>query len=456
MGCSMSRNKIAEEGTYTKVSKTRLDNTKILLDRYIYVNSYIVNTLYSLLNCNSKILDFFGNGSNQKYASRNTNDIIDQHIDKFLFIPSSIYYLRVTNKQYKDHKSFVNLNNQILRNILTSRKATQIIQFLKDNDFIESDDKYSTASHKSFGYRLTKKWRELAEKGDLKFTRKETSLNLEGNSVDLGEKVNEYIYQNLQKLTIDEDLAHKILEDRIKSDNLNQFQIDGANYVIDSIKNKTHYLKRGKKTGRLFNLITSCPGYLRPSLCLETGLYDTFKLIECDIKSCQPLLLYTFYPSKTTDEAQKYKDIVESGNFYRSVIEYNEVEYNETNKGIYKDLVWKWAFGRADYDKIKCIKDYFLNNFPILKAEIEKRKVKTDKDDLRPHAKVPIALQKIESSIMIDYLVEKAEQNKIFLITIHDSFLCLEKDHKTLIDFVLERFKQEYGLIPDFNIKFLY
>ena len=414
--------------------------------KYLYVNnnisSYIGNVLYN----DSFIANRF---MSSKISSNPEKRIkwIKSNIDKFLFPVSSLYFLMVTDKRIKSNKEFINLNMETMKRVIGWRMTKPIVDFLIGSGILECDYIWSVGV-KSCGYKFAPKWLSLWENGELRFTRRETQLNIKCTYLDKFTN-SEFISKCFQSLSFDHDLAQNIKNEYLATlDKKKAIEKEiYYDFVIDAWQNKDYFLKMSRKSGRIFTLLSSTPRNLRK--CLKLGGQNIF---ICDIKSCQPLLLCSFYDEKT-EESQKYKEIVESGLFYKTIITGLKEDFNDKVKEIYKEMIWEWAFGEKTWPKTKDIENYFKSNFPYLEKKIKETKKRISNDEKKPHAKVAVKLQSMEASVMVNELVPFCKENNILYLTIHDSFLCKKEDINRLITFVTGKFKEKFDLTPNFDIK---
>ncbi len=368
---------------------------------------------------------------------------VEKHINKFLYIFSSIYFITKTDKSITS-ESFLSLHSKKLEKVLTERQRIAILNYLISNGYLESD-KYYILGKKSIGYRLGIKWRKLAILGELPFYKDSNSkikMTVKYTSQDL------YIHNLLNTITLDKEKVKIARQNILNSpEKLEQFD-----FIEDCFNDKAHFIKRGENGRRMFNLITSMPRYLRSAIIFPNKGKIEQELFNCDIKSCQPLLLCTLY-QEYTEEFFKYKNLVESGNFYKDVVEYLKLEYNEENKEKYKNLIWQWLFGRYTSKDAAVILKYFADSFPILKSIITKIKSPVNGKNSRSHCQLAILLQKTESSIIIDDLISFAAERNIPMLPIHDSFLCHKENIDKLINKTKEIMMTRFSLVPNFNIQ---
>lgn len=447
-GVNRSMTFYAASKIYSKRNTKELTNNSITT--YIYVNKSINSCIKNILfNDIYVIYDILGN--KRKTCPKDRLKTIESNLDLFSFVISSLYFSYVTDKRIKDENEFINLNSKILQSIIGDKRTAKIIHFLIQHGFIETDNHF-IVGQKSKGYRFAPKWLALFSNNELKFHRKETKLKTETQYID--NFINsDYIQSCFNTLVFDIEKAEKIKKEYFTT--LNQEESNRKDkyysFIIDSWKDKAFFFKKSLKVGRVFTLLSSTPKIFRG--CLQILTNDGLEpLFNCDIKSCQPLLLYTFYQDKS-EESKKYKELVESGLFYETIINHLKVEFNDNNKIKYKEIIWEWAFGKRVWPETECIDNYFKLNFPTLRNLLEIAKKRIKPNERRPHSKVPIHLQKMESSIMVDELVPYCIENKINYLTIHDSILCPKSVSDQLVKFVTLKFQEKFNLTPNFDVR---
>lgn len=385
----------------------------------------------------------------------------DQHIDKFYHFPSTIHLVTVSDKRSKKgYNCFVPLSGEAMRSVVGCHHYTKIRDFLITYGFIETTGSFIKGK-KCMGFRLGQKYRDLLINKDIKFSKAKTHLNTKSDrfkykekDIDANDTAKIYLEKQLKTVTFDENEAQQLI-DVERLTNPDSFTNHGEmclDFHLNAIRFCNHYNKRSSKCGRVYNTITNLAKYLRPSIRLNKR-----KPICGDIKACQPLLLCLLY-DKITDyyEYCDFKNLVQSGGFYENVINYIKNTFNiEYSKDKVKDILWKYVFGRIivmSCDDYKEINSYFSTNFPKLREKIINFKKRLSKDEIKPHAKLPIFLQKMESDAIIDHLVVFAAENNIPILTIHDSFLCLPEHAKIFENKTIEIFKELFDLIPKLEI----
>lgn len=232
------------------------------------------------------------------------------------------------------------------------------------------------------------------------------------------------------------------------------------------IMNKDWFFKHDRKTGRIFNNITSLPSELRQFLRL-----DGRKIAEVDIGTSQPLFLFKHYDNikitgrgyykkftqKDFDSERKlYKGIIQSGNFYEELNRLLKKPYPIADRGKLKKKIYQQVFfGRIT--KRKPLLKVFKNRFPVLFLRVKKTKGigigKVEKANA--YKRLALQLQKREAEIMFDRIVERIRKKhkSIKLLTIHDSILCQTR-HKNIIKRIMEQqIKAAIGVKPTIKIK---
>ena len=234
--------------------------------------------------------------------------------------------------------------------------------------------------------------------------------------------------------TMDEIIAEIYPEDVIHCD----IKRESIKFNINLIQKGLFYLAKSEKTGRIFTNVSNLTKGMRPYLTL-----DGQNVAEIDIKSSQPLLLHTLYKDKTCNEAKTYKFLVESGEFYNFL---NRNLKKPTEKRKLKKRLYLFLFGKRNVEgrypnQAIALDRIFKECFPILSQIIE------DKKKIN-HADLPIALQKLESSIVVDKIARECYQENIPIVTIHDSFLSLPQFLSRIKDKVIKSFQEMFNLTP--------
>jgi len=204
-------------------------------------------------------------------------------------------------------------------------------------------------------------------------------------------------------------------------------------YAFDSISNRSFWIKKDPKTGRIFSNVTNLPAELRAYLTLRGE-----PTAELDIANSQPFFASTLYPNPTT-ERETYLATVRSGLFYEAIngglrkpIEKRSV----LKRKIFREIF----FGRSDATNEAWA--VFAQQFPELAACITELK----KDG---HNRFALLLQTAEAGTVINGLLAYCISADIPCLTVHDSVICRKQDVGT-IKGLLEAFaKAATGAVPE-------
>jgi len=336
---------------------------------------------------------------------------------------------------------FISLRSEYLKKILGNKYYRKLIQILIDQKIIQCNEKY---------------WYKLNEKGEIidgeckkfrfhpkiykshvynkiKFRRIKTKLNIKSKFIKKPKTAAErYLNSILLRTTIDLPEAEQYIN------NLDSFnKKEQASALVDSIKNKDFNCTRSVKVGRIYNEITTLPCDLRKFLRI-----DGEKLVEIDVKCCQPLLFQHFYDKKEhKKEYLKFKNLVEKHDFYDTMAR-DIYGKRDINRSSFKISFYKYIFGPKEYDsKYPNFFWFMYKNFPILLGLIDKEKKNS-------YANFARKMQNLESKIFIGNIVIQCKKLDIPILTVHDSVLVKEKDRDILQKMIIDTFQKMYDITP--------
>jgi hypothetical protein len=424
-------------------SDRRLKTAKKMDRTNLIFNMYKNDTIYGVFTSNLDEYNSFFDNYDPSY-----------YVELGYFFVSTLYLMTVSHNKYKNgdvnFDSYISLSNNILQKILHGKYHRIIIDFLIDKGVIECNGSFVVGG-RSMGYRLGAKYREMKKLGQLPFYLTKTFINPNRNRKEINETPQEkFIFDCLAKVTIDDSGAVAYIDELKNKGELRDSQVESWKFHIDSIKGKAHYQTRSEKCGRVFNLVTNLPKPLRKFLKL-----DGKSLFNVDVKSCQPLLLAALY-DKNSEEGKRYKQLVESGEFYRNIASFLGKELNEDTKSVIKNNLWECIFGKnyvLKDTKFNNLVDYYRQNFPELLNIMINIKKRLTKKEKRSHAKLPILLQKMESNAFIDHIVDKFRVLNIPLLTVHDSILCHEEHIEFAKSTIESTFKELFDLLPSIAVE---
>lgn len=163
------------------------------------------------------------------------------------------------------------------------------------------------------------------------------------------------------------------------------------------------------------------------------------------------------------EDVKKYRSMVLSGNFYqqlhKELFPNNEKNFDkdEMKEAAFQILYSSNRFGKSDklqYNPKKKVmvdgtkKLLFTKKFPIVDEVF-----RTYKN--HDHSTLAVLLQKIESSIILDYIVPRisAERPDVPIFTIHDSIATTKENVKYVEGIMMEEIQNLTGLTPKFGIE---
>lgn len=403
------------------------------------------------------------------------NNIRQYYFYHYAYIISTLYLREVIDKRNKDQ--FIPLNYKELKGIISKRKTTEILNYLIRWGILERDNHYYKGI-KSIGYRINKDTPPLMrEHSDTNTREKGLQTLTNTNSLERKNlKINENKRFKFKRIELKDKLICKKLRDfRIKRINdmksrdevLHQLYINLTNIKIDHkeafkyiretysplsneyasrelsiqmIRDGNWFFNRDETGNRVHTNLTNLSGDLRRFLS-----FGKQTLGQVDITNSQPFFLAIALKkmidvsSPHYEEYLKYKNIVERGQFYEEMM--TILEYTGTRDEFKKFFFQKILFGRNN-KKLNKEEMAFKEVFPEIFRLI--RLVK--KND---HSQLAISLQREESKTIIDDCIGRIiEENPgTFVLTIHDSIVCLPEDI-SYVGGVIEDAFIKHNIIP--------
>lgn len=381
------------------------------------------------------------------YIPTNLNLESEKHRDKYYFLITLIFYGRIFDKR-KDSTSFIQLNSIFLKNVINGRYK-DYLQDLINLQILETDNHY-ILNKKFKAYRLTENYRKVKTK-QIKIEDEKIISNYRNYRAKQKKRISEYphkyIFSCLEQIEIDYEAAKDFLiKNAIDFEQYNSWRCS-----IDMIHFKDWFFVVDKTAGRIHNNITNLSKNFRSFL-----KYNNQKLIEIDIANSQPLLfniLISRYILRYTDycginlpyvpqnsDLEFYRELTEKGKFYEYVM--SELGINE-DRALFKKRLFSKVFYDREYPNEE--RKMFTKLFPTVSKIITYYKTPDYK-------KLAIELQRVEADIMINFVVPRLAEEKIFLLTIHDSILTLPDNVKLVQAAILGEFKK-FNLTPTLKVK---
>ncbi len=420
--------------------------------------------------------------------------------DGLVYLMYVFEYLNSYDKD-NDKNNEVTLSSKKLNKIFHSR-YNNYITFLIDNGFIIKVRNYSTDNKTSNVYKLSK---QFLNRGKLFVDYEITDLVLLKKINYKGKRVTQEVYEKnkicLKKrrhlvcsfnnlLTMDCDGA--VTE--IKHFDTKKYR---ANYIlINEYRNQIwKYSIKEKTDNRLHTPITRTNKIL-----LKYIRYDNQILSEVDIKTSQPLFLYsilnTLYNENSKTEIYKYIhklvdkklieklleidiDLNELNQFGEEIVQrdlyiflasnidipqqdekYVMKKYikkagkritkeHDTKRNAIKDVVMEALYGRSGSSnaKVIAIKNLFPSIFKVI--DTIKRYEDNENDNFFPKL-----LQNIEAYVLLDLVAKKISEDHpgLPLFSKHDSLITV-KNHINIVKNLVEKYMEEFIGIKDIKVE---
>jgi hypothetical protein len=362
-----------------------------------------------------------------------------RHLDHYRWVLSSITFLRVTDRRFV-RDSFVPLNQEVLRAIISKRKTTQILADLCKWGIIEQNRSWWAGRH-SMTYRLKEpfisekvKALPLVDKGmNKRLARFRASRETFAQKAGPGYVS---VHKWLQNLRIDRVRAMRFIRHRYP---LHSEEYKARLIAVDLIANGLFFFTVDDKAGRAHHNLSNLAADLRPFVTVEGQ-----PLVQVDISNSQPLFLHlTISTDKTIDqdEVERMRALVSAGEFYDALKPVG-TEREQFKKEIFRDVL----FGAGEYSNATT--EHFRLQFPTYAEALARMKVPD-------FTKVAVTMQTIEAKVIFK-AVERFAHTTAFsvpILTIHDS-LVTTPAHIALAERTLhEVFQEQHGIVPPTKIK---
>ena len=412
-----------------------------------------------------------------------------------------IYRISIYRKDDSEYQ-YTDIPRVYLSNIITnSNYLSDAINFLLNNNIIETDNIYSKESKKSKGYRFKKEY--ISKLTSVEIETLTIKRNIINNKNDrnnvVSSRYKKYKKHFMDTFKIDYNKALNLLDNEYNKsmeylNNPNNYNTTistlflcstnvsltqaGQDLTSDSflenwikITNKYNklfmsisaindgnlFFRKNKTNGRIDNNLTNLKKDFKQFIIKPN-------LNQIDIKNSQPyilsLLINSFLCERnvsltqagqdlTSDsflkELDKYSLWTSTGKFYEN---FSNQYFMKTSKVLtrkeIKDLMFCIFYSKNNtYIKEKNI---FKSIFPNIMKYINEQKKKN-------HNQFAIKMQKLESEICIDIICPKLDEKGIEYYTIHDAWLVDKKDLEETKNIILESFKEKYNSIPTLDFE---
>jgi hypothetical protein len=350
-----------------------------------------------------------------------------------------ILYLITERMGFLDSEiGFVRLNRKRLQQWIGWESAQWVPGVLRDAGFIEPDGSWQKG-RKSQGWRLTA-WAAAAPRERRPVTEPCWERYLESEKARLFATLKSHpahviLWDSLHQLSIHPSASKE--EPSFDGDEgafrRRCFHWDRS---AQRIANDEWRFFSDSKTGRIFNNLTSLPKVLRPYVCLCGD-----PCVEIDVGCSQPFLLASLYPTDSKEKS-RYLEVVCNGNFYETVGAASGIDWAADGRSWLKEQI----YAQVLYGPVRRffpLWEGFRRLFPELGALIAEAK----KGD---HAKLAIAMQKAEASIMVRGVVPELEAMfpALPILTVHDSLVVPVEYSRIAEEAIRRRFRMAIGCDP--------
>lgn len=332
-----------------------------------------------------------------------------------------------------DKEGFRTIHSTMLVKMMGHRTYKLALDYMVRNRIIFVDNTY-VVGEKSRRYKLLLRkgakhlavsWPPMVERIDM--MRKAETPVLDDTRKALVKMIKDHV-------TIDTEGIRCVLETAdIGPGSMDLDQRIYIQYCIDAWDANRIYAITDRDTGRLFTNLTNFPKRLRQFVHI-----DGQPLWDVDVAACQPLMLSALYEGKHDAERTKYLDAVLSGKFYERLAAAASVKYDDRDK--LKEDVFCYVLYGSPHDHPLWVA--FRSLYPVLAEKISAMK----EGGL---SSLPVLMQKLEATAMIDGAAMACVTANIPIITIHDGFLC-KKEHAVTVAGLISGFISATlgGVIP--------
>ena len=363
------------------------------------------------------------------------------------------YFINVILRRHFYDKSafqgYVNLSQDILKKMLTSKRLYPILKALEDAGIIEINKSYEVGVN-SKSYRLTQKYREAKIKRvsitDKPLLKKLKNVNREQRLRLLKTPAFANIHRSILEVYFPYEEALNLIDKLAIKENWSLHKYNSYLIQIEdiSIINKTNSNFITDVNNRLHHNYTSLPNSLLELCSWRNGE----ALYNIDASNCHPFLFnkiilemfgvtYEDIPELPAD-VQQYIKLTSNGTFYEYIMKYLNIPLSKRKE--YKiEFFSKVFYTKRNTKELDIFKSLFPNVWEVL----VKCKSKNYKD-------LANQLMKIESKVFVKRVPKKLYEidKNINLISKHDSIICKEKHIEMVKNIIIEELTYLVGIVP--------
>ncbi|WP_299989341.1 hypothetical protein [uncultured Pontibacter sp.] len=366
-------------------------------------------------------------------------------------------------------KEFVNIHRDELVRYGGSTHYYSIRKFLEQIPILVVNESYSTGQPErkrdSFtkGYRLVGVFHSSRSITRLKLSDPHLLRKLTAAKVgQVPDYLHRYRREVLSRVSLSEEAEESLLASQGDYETLEFYR---AIYPVYNLRRRD-YLKLDKE-GRLYHPFNSLDNSLRRFLRIDNRPEQP-DWVEVDVSACYFFIFgaYLALEGHRGRDLERFNAMASGGNLYTALYDYclgelmkqgrvGEVEELEERYGGTKELVKK-AMLRSLNKKSKS--NLSASNkhltlyrvarefFPTVFGEVER----LNRED---NVVVYRTITRLESSVMVEYLVPRALDLRLVFITRHDGVICQRQDAEAIRQLILQCFRERLGREPNVKLK---
>jgi len=350
-------------------------------------------------------------------------------LKKLLFILSYLNASYSGNDIQLEWGEWVYIRTEVFQSHLGPSFYREAIEVLRAAGMLDVNENYlpNVFSPKGEGfsksYRLPYALREMPEELVL-FKRGGKGGDVREDKSEIGNETQQFIFDCLARVTLDSDSFDGITE-TFKANSKNARFIRAKN-TAEKILQGRFNVKAGKNQKRIYHTLTSAPREMRNAVRL-----DGQKLVEIDVKACQPSLLLKFLDG--IPGCEEYGRILREEDFYSFFC-------TGQSRDLAKVQFCRFAFG--EYKRKNAWGEKFTELLPEVAGYIRENSTWLSRQ-----------LQDLEAEICIYGVVETLRAMGSFAIPVHDSFMIRAEDSEVVQRIIEAEFRNSFNFTPKVSVK---
>lgn len=366
-------------------------------------------------------------------------------------------------------KEFVNIHRDELARYGGSTHYYSIRKFLEQIPLLMVNEAYSTGQPERKRDSFTKGYRLL---GVFHSSRSITRVRLSDPHLlrkltaakvgQVPDYLHRYRREVLNRVSLSEEAEENLLANQGDYETLEFYR---AIYPVYNLRRRD-YLKLDKE-GRLYHPFNSLGNSLRRFLRIDNRPEQP-DWVEVDVSACYFFIFGSYLARQGYKEQdlERLNAMASSGDLYTALYDHcigelikqgrdGEIEELEEKYGGTKELVKKAmlrSLNKSPESNLSTSNKHLTlyrvarEFFPTVFGEVER----LNRED---NAVVYRTITRIESSVMVEYLVPRALDLRLVFITRHDGVICQRKDAETIMQLIRQGFKDKLDREPNIKVK---